>query len=113
MSACCRFYTSHDRVGVRLDFGGIAQGLAAADALATALCVLDMQACQRVATAHHACARLDRVAGEGGIQPLKGWSALTPVWSCPADEPSAPAVRHPLPIPAEQDLPCSEAHPAR
>lgn len=84
-----------------------------ADALATALCVLDAARAAGLARTFHAAARLDRAPTDGGIQPLPGWADLRRASSSPAAAPSAPEAPRPSTASEASGPPCSPARPSR
>ncbi len=78
-----------------------------ADALATALCVMTAERCQRTCAALRATARLDRTAEDGGVRELPGWRQLRRASSSPAVGPKAPEAPRPSPAPEASGPPCS------
>lgn len=91
----------------------VARDATTADALATALCVVDATHAERMARAFGAQARLDRTPAEGGIQPLPGWADLTRASSSREAGSSAPEAPRPSPASEASSPPCSPALPSR
>lgn len=91
----------------------VARDAATADALATALCVVDAPAAADLASKFGAQARLDRMPAEGGVQPLEGWLTLRRASSSRGSGPSAPEAPRPSPASEASGPPCSPARPSR
>lgn len=91
----------------------VARDATTADALATALCVLDAPAAATLACASGVHARLDRTPADGGVQRLEGWSTLRRASSSRESGPSAPEAPRPSPASEASGPPCSPARPSR
>jgi len=85
----------------------VARDATTADALATALCVVDVATAIRLTDAFGAQARIDRTPAEGGIQAGDGWRGLRRASSSPAGAPTAPAAPRPSPASEASGPPCS------
>jgi thiamine biosynthesis lipoprotein len=80
----------------------IAASATAADALATAFCVLSPEGCRAVMDGGSAIAvRLDRPSEEGGVQRMGAWSAIRRAEERPVAAPPSAEAAHPSPGPEE------------
>ena len=91
----------------------VARDATTADALATALCVLEARDAAAVASTFGVSARLDRIDVEGGVQPLGDWRGLRRASSCPEAGSSAPEGPRPSPASEASGPPCSPTRPSR
>lgn len=81
----------------------IAASATAADALATAFCVLSVEDCRAVMEGTPAIAvRLDRLPDEGGVRPMGAWNSIRRAEAPPVAAPPSAAAARPSPEPEEK-----------